>query len=404
MLKVNPKILQWARETAGLTIEDAVEQLKIQPIKGTSQLERLHKLESGDIQPTKQMLVNMSKKYHRPLIVFYLEKPPAKSDRGEDFRTLPRDFSSAVNGLVDALVRDVLVRQSILKSAIEDDEDIKMLPFVGSVDTKIDAVNLASTISTTLHFNLDQFRKQSTPDDAFKYLRGLVENAEIFVLILGNLGSYHTNIEAKMFRGFTLSDNIAPFIVINENDSKSAWSFTLLHELAHLWLGQTGISNEYSNLAIEKFCNNVASEILLPSSELNALDNISNNTSYDETKDKINSFARDRNISSTMVAYKLLLHNNINPSTWEKLRDDFYSLWLYNKIERKKKFTSKKSGPSYLTLRNYSLGKHLISFVNQMMRGGDLSTSKASKVLGVSPTNLQKLTKFETSLTFGGTG
>jgi len=401
MPNVNPKILQWARVTAGLSIEDAVRQLNIQPLKGMSQEVRLRELEAGSIHPTKQMLINMSKKYHRPLVVFYLEKPPIKGNRGEDFRTLPRDFSARDDGLVDALIRDVLVRQSIVKSAIEDDEDTKPLSFVGSTTIEINIKNLADSITNTLHFDLEKFRKQSTPDNAFKYLRNLVENKEIFVLLMGNLGSWHTNIEAKMFRGFTLSDNIAPFIVINENDSKSAWSFTLFHELAHLWLGQTGISNEDSELAIEKFCNNVASEVLLPTEDLELLENITISTNYDETKDRIGAFAHSKNVSGTMVAYKLFLNRNISFTTWERLRDDFYSLWQKGKREKRKLNSKKKSGPSYITLRNYNLGRHLISFVDQMVSGGDLSTSKASKVLGVSPANLQKLTKLESSLIFG---
>ncbi len=401
MLKVNPKILQWARETAGLSIQEATTQLKIQPVKGKSEEDRLRELESGDIQPSKQMLTKMSKKYHRPLLVFYLEKPPVSGNRAEDFRTLPRDFSTVSDGLVDALVRDVFVRQSIVKSAIEDDEDIKPLSFVGSKNVKSDIGDLARSISATISFDLQQFRKQATPDEAFKYLRNLVEKQDIFVLLIGNLGSYHTNIDAGMFRGFTLSDKVAPFIVINENDSKSAWSFTLLHELAHLWLGQTGISNEYSELAIEKFCNNVAGQILLPDDDLIFFKELVINFDYDEIKEKIATFSQSNNISGTMVAYNLFLNKTIDFTVWERLRDDFRGLWLKSKKEKKENRGKSKGGPNYITLRNYSLGKHLISFVNQMVTGGDLSTSKASRVLGVSPANLQKLTTTEPHLTFG---
>ena len=64
----------------------------------------------------------------------------------------------------------------------------------------------------------------------------------MFVLLKGDLGNYRTAIDVEVFRGFAIADDIAPFVVINDNDSKAAWSFTLLHELTHLLLGQTGIS------------------------------------------------------------------------------------------------------------------------------------------------------------------
>src|SRR3546814_16138482 len=63
-----------------------------------------------------------------------------------------------------------------------------------------------------------------------------------YVLLIGNLGSHHSAIDIDAFRGFALADPIAPFVVINDRDAKTAWSFTLLHEVAHLWIGATGVS------------------------------------------------------------------------------------------------------------------------------------------------------------------
>ncbi len=93
--------------------------------------------------------------------------------------------------------------------------------------------------------------------------------AGIFVLLIGNLGSHHTALDVELFRGFALSDKVAPFVVIaNDQDSEQAWSFTLLHELAHIWLGQTGVSSGRPTSAIETFCNDVAGRVLLPSDEI----------------------------------------------------------------------------------------------------------------------------------------
>ena len=82
----------------------------------------------------------------------------------------------------------------------------------------------------------------------------------MFVLLAENLGSHHSAIPVSAFRGFAIADPIAPFIVINDGDAKAAWSFTLLHELAHLWLGATGVSGGVPEMQIERFCCDVAGE------------------------------------------------------------------------------------------------------------------------------------------------
>ena len=91
------------------------------------------------------------------------------------------------------------------------------------------------------------------------------------MLLLGNLGSYHTNIPSGVFRGYAIADPVAPFIVVNDQDALVAWAFTVLHELTHLWLGATGLSGSGNDAQIESYCNNVAGEMLLPSPEMNEL-------------------------------------------------------------------------------------------------------------------------------------
>jgi len=186
----------------------------------------------------------MAKTYRRSLLTFYLAEPPRKGDRGNDFRSLPQQHTIE-EPLVDALVRDVRTRQSIMRSALEDDEDSHPLSFIGSMQMTDGVDALAASISGTIGFDLAEFRAQASVDDAFAYIRGKAETAGVFVLLIGNLGNHHTDVEVAAFRGFALADTLAPFVVVNDHDAHSAWSFTLIHELAHLWLGQTGISGPY---------------------------------------------------------------------------------------------------------------------------------------------------------------
>ena len=113
---------------------------------------------------------------------------------------------------------------------------------MGAATIDMLAMDLARRIAETLKFSLSAFRAEKTRDNAFAYLRAQIEAAGSFVLLLGNLGSHHTNISVEIFQGFASADPWAPMIVINDQDAKTAWSFTALHELVDLWLGSTSIS------------------------------------------------------------------------------------------------------------------------------------------------------------------
>jgi len=397
MPQVNPEILRWARETAGLTLEEASSKLNIQEARGVSPKERLQSLETGETDPSRPMLLKMAKHYRRPLIVFYMEKPPQTANRGNDFRTLPESYTNVTNGLVDALLRDVQVRQNILRSALEDEEEIKPLAFVGSMKMVDGVEAVVHAIIETIAFNLQEFRKQPSPQDAFKYLRTQVENAGVFVLLIGDLGSHHTALDLEAFRGIALADEIAPFVVINDKDSRAAWSFTLLHELAHIWLGHTGISNVNSELDVEKFCNSIASDILLPDVDLKSFD-FESIIDFEDRKTSISNFAYAQNISSSMVAYKLYLLGKIDRQSWAKLHREFRKMWLDARDEARDLQRGKTGGPSYYVVRRHRLGENLISQVHQMILGGTLTTTKASRVLGVAPKNVQNLIEPKISL------
>ena len=390
MPQVNPEILRWARETAGFTLEEAADKLDIYAARGISAIDRLTALESGENEPTRPLLLRMAKKYRRPLIVFYMSNPPRKGDRGQDFRTLPEGYSEQSSALVDALIRDVQARQSILRAALEDEEEAEQLTFVGSMRLSDGVLPIVKSIQKTINFDLSKFHSQFSPEDAFKYLRSIVESAGVFVLLIGDLGSYHTAFDLDVYRGFSLSDDVAPFIIINDKDSKAAWSFTLIHELAHIWLGQTGISNRSSEKEIEQFCNKVASELLLPEAELDSL-KLSDVLEFEERIRQINKFARDRNLSSSMVAYNLYLKGEISKDSWTRLDTAYQKLWIDARDEKRRKAREKDGGPNYYIVRKHRIGENLITLVQRMMAGGILTTSKAGKVLGVKPKNVQKL-------------
>ena len=168
MPQVNPDILRWARETAGLTLEDAVGKLSIKDVGGTVATDRLRALETGDTAPTRAMLSKMAKQYHRPLLTFYLAQPPRRGYWGRDFRALAADRSERDEALLDALVRNVQARQGLLRSAmLDDDDDLVPLTFPGSASVDTPVEELVGSIRDALRLQLSDFRAARKPDDVF---------------------------------------------------------------------------------------------------------------------------------------------------------------------------------------------------------------------------------------------
>lgn len=387
MTNINYKILSWARKTAVLSIEEAARKLQIKDGKKSTATEKLLDFEKGIKIPSRSMLLKMSKAYRRPILTFYLDRPPQIGDRGEDFRTLPPIFEEG-NAYVDALIRDVKARQSLVKEALIDENEDFQIKFIGKCNVKQGIQTISRVILDALKFNLAEFRSQHTCGDAFKYLRKKVEEAGVFVLLQGNLGSHHTNISVTAFRGFALADDIAPFIVINDLDAKPAWSFTLLHEMTHLVLGQTGISGAYTEKTIEKFCNDVASEILIPSKEIENFQ--PQNKDFNNIKEAIIEYAASKKTSNSHVAYRLYRIGIIDKNLWQQLSSFFHQQWLTNKNNSKEKSKSKVGGPNYYVVKKYKLGA-LVDLAQRFAYSGVLSTTKAGILLNIRPLKVHRL-------------
>lgn len=388
MPKVNHEILSWARQTAGLSLGEAVEKLGISGRLGVSAVDRLTAIEAGAEEPSRALLVKMTHHYRRPLITFYMSAPPRKGDRGEDFRNLP-DRDTGAEVLVDALVRDIRARQSTVRAVLVDDEEAKPLSFIGSMKMSDGVGAVLASIRQVIRIELSEFRAQASPESAFALLRSRVEAAGVFVLLMGNLGSHHTAIDVEAFRGFALADDVAPFVVLNDQDAPSAWSFTLIHELVHLWLGTTGVSGAFVDSKIERFCNDVAGSFLLPTNELPFV-GVGLTTAGETAARRISEFAEERNLSRSMVAYSLLRAGLLSEGTWRTLSGQFKAQWLRSrdaKRERRKELT----GPSYYVVRRHRLGPALLHFVSRSVGEGALSPTKAGQVLGVKPRSVTPL-------------
>lgn len=390
MPKINPEILRWARETAGLELAEAADKIALGPARGVNGAQRLALLEAGGVEPTRPILLKMAKQYRRPLLTFYLSSPPAKGNRGQDFRTLPQGSSTEDEAVLDVLLRDIIARQALIRAALEDEDERPDLWWVGSASVDGGVERLVPQIRTALDINLASMRAATSPEDAFRILRERVEGLGAYVMLASNLGSHHTSLDVDVFRGMAVADPVAPFVVVNDQDSRAAWSFTLLHEVTHLWLGFTGVSGGTFEREIERFCNQVASEILLPAAELEQLQ-IRPNTVGASLEQSISEFAALRKISRSMVAYRLYLQRTISEAAWRSATQTFHRQWLAQRDRRRESAREATGGPNYYVVRRHRLGSALLSTTARLLSSGALTTVKAGQVLGVKPNFVQAL-------------
>ena len=412
MPAVNPQILVWARETAGLALQDAASRVGIRDARGVAAVDRLRALERGEQEPTRPILVKMARHYRRPLLAFYLTSPPQRGDRGADFRTLRAARSSETDALVDALVRNVRGRQNMVRAALEAEDEADRVPFVGvlsgvegarqlmesprGVLSRSDVARLVRHAVAALNQVLGEdlsattYYKQPSAGQAFALLRTRTEGAGAFVLLQGDLGSPQTAIDVEVFRGFAIADDFAPFVVINDRDSRAAWSFTLLHELTHLLLGQTGISGGHLGNEIEEFCNNVAAEWMLPTPVLDEIE-VDADQDVARQQQRISEFARGRNLSRTMVAYRLLRAKRIDSQIFDLLRAAFGEGWRQERERQRARARESVGGPDYYTVRRHRVGQGLLTFSRRMVDSGALSTTKAARILGVKPPQVGRM-------------
>ena len=142
--------------------------------------------------------------------------------------------------------------------------------FVGSATVRASPETVAAEMRETLGFDLAARRKCPTWTDALRLFIRQADAAGVLVMVSGVvMSNTHRRLDPAEFRGFTLSDPLAPLIFINGRDTKAAQMFTLAHQLAHIWLGASALSNlgvapRSGFRRAEMWCNAVAAELLVP--------------------------------------------------------------------------------------------------------------------------------------------
>ncbi|MDE2835046.1 MAG: XRE family transcriptional regulator [Bacteroidota bacterium] len=410
MTGINPEILVWARREAGLELHEAAAKIRIDQ-------DRLAQMERGNAHPSHSDLHNFAKAYRRPVLTFYLADIPRKSDYGADFRGRTTEFDPEQRVLLEALLRNAKASQELIRATMELEEEYNPIEFVGSLRRSWDLPNESGrmgraikTLSSQERHRLlrdalmgldsvlgagctrEQFREQPGPKSAFKLLRSACERAGVFVTLKGDLGSHHSALSTDLFRAFVIADTIAPYMVINSHDSAPARSFSILHEVVHLHLDQSGVSDSEPSSPVESFCNRVAGEWLLPSDSLRELWN-SPDRSMAELQEFVSSIARRRNLSHAMVAVRLHQEGLIEEGVHAQLMAHFRRMWEESRQRERDQRRARKGGPSFYQVRRSHLGEGTLQFARRMMQSHHLAVTKAAVILSVKPGQVAELLK-----------
>ena len=260
-VEVRPALLRWARERASLESADLARRFP-----------RLAEWESEEVCPTRKQLERFAKATRTPVDYLLLSEPPVERVPIPDFRTGGNRRNDLPSPDLLDTVQLCRQRQEWYREFARSQGD-QPLSFVGSAKLNSDIEATAAAIRTALGFDLEDRRKTWT--DA---LRRLIQQADalgILVMVSGVVGNNnYRRLNADEFRGFALADDLAPLVFINGADSKAVQMFTLAHELAHLWLGRTALSDIGPITApthdVERWCSQVAAELLVPLAVLRA--------------------------------------------------------------------------------------------------------------------------------------
>lgn len=329
-VSVRPEMLRWACERS-----------RIEPAELTRRIPQLAAWMQRERQPTLKQLEKLAKTTHTPVGFLFLSEPPDERVPIPDFRTIAdQPVGSPSPDLLDTLYL-CQQRQEWYRDFARSIRE-PPLDFVGSVDVSDDVISTASRIRHSLDFDLEERRRITTWTEALRRFIQQADTAGVLVMVSGVVGSNNRRkLDPNEFRGFALVDDLAPLVFINGSDTKAAQMFTLAHELVHLWLGQSALSDTQASSPpthrIERWCNQVAAELLVPLQSVR--------DEYDADSDlptEMNRLARRFKVS-TLVALRRIY------DTGELEESDYWTAY-HSEAERLRNLPRGSGGNFYLTL------------------------------------------------------
>ena len=368
---VTPGLLTWARNRRGVQVSDLASKLNVKP-------EAIEDWEQGERKPTFRQAQRFAEALYVPFGYLYLQDPPVEELPLADYRTIPGQPPKKPSPDLLDLLSDVLAKQRWFRE-YKQSEGVEELPFVGRFTTTDPAEAVAADIRDVI--DVERAREQAPSWEGF--MRELTRNAEgsgIMVMRSGVVANNtHRPLDVDEFRGFSVSDAVAPLVFINGRDFRGAQIFTLVHEMAHVWAGAGGVSNpdyglrhETADSSVEQFCNRVAAETLVPGEDFQSRWNPSSANIQSELRE----LSRHYRVSAMVILRQAKDHDFLPVSTYREQ----YDLLL---DQASQAAPAGESGGNFhytLTARN---GTAFTEAVISSAAEGTLFSSEAADMLGV---------------------
>lgn len=324
-----PELLRWARERSGRSAESLA-----------GKFPKLAAWEAGTARPTLKQLERFAKAMFVPVGYLFLREPPAERIPIPDLRTTGnKQMGHPSPDLLDTIYlcqrRQAWYREWA-RSAGEESR-----AFVGSARLDDPVEDTAAAMRRALAFDLDARRKCPTWAEALRKFIAEAEASGVLVMVSGVVGSNnHRRLDLQEFRGFALADDLAPLVFLNGADTKAAQMFTLAHELVHLWLGESALTDVAPASAptqqIESWCNRVAAELLVPMTVLRQ------ELPRGDALNEVQHLARRFKVSTLVVLRRLLDARRLSRDAFEEVYDA--------ELARLRAHAKASGGDFYLTL------------------------------------------------------
>jgi len=380
---ITPNVLKWARESARMSEEIAASKVSVS-------VEKLVEWEKGEKQPTIRQAQILAKAYKRPFSILFLPEIPRDFQPLQDFR---KNGSEPLSTSSIFIIREVQQKQSWISETNKENAEDK-LPFVGRYSLNDNPKVIANDILQTLGITAGNYEAQNP-------IKEWITKAESKGIFISRTSFIHSRLklDSEELQGFAIADPYAPFVFINSDDWNAPQLFTLVHELAHIWIAETGISNNIE-LDIKKtsdfnrvelFCNEIAANVLIPETIIKNLDN----SVFKDSKSVFNA-ARAIGVSSFSFLVRALNLNIISLPVYKRLKaqaDVDFKEYLRKEAEKKARQKAKENsgGPNYFLLQLNRNSRLFTQTVLDSFRGGFIEPTLASNLLNVQTNKFPKL-------------
>jgi Zn-dependent peptidase ImmA (M78 family) len=377
-LSVEPSVLRWARETAGLDIDTAATRIGVKP-------NRVSQWEGGSVAPTINQIRTMADVYARPLAALLMSEPPAEDVKRNlpDFRRPEAQSHVVSRALQKATMRAYRQRDALRDVATDLELPESEATAMYALDQALDPSALGEQLRTALRLDLIPKPVLLQPETLLRELVRQAERLNVTVIQV-------QRVDIAEMRGFSLGDGSCPIVALNGADWPRGKVYTLLHELAHVGFRSDGLCDLHygQDAQLERMCDAVAAAALMPAHAFVAA--LGNARPDRLTVDLARAIGNEFGASGESALLRMV---ELGRATWDdywRLKPEFDSAYTTYKAAEKERNAGQDS-PIFYQVKRRDLGRRFISQMVTAYEEDALSSRDLAQLLEVSFDKIPKL-------------